>query len=61
MQRPWTVADVEYAAYGLYSQLKGVAADVIDGRLRLRELPARLRLAASRPAHFDAAEVQEML
>ena len=62
--RAWTLKDVQYVGYGLYSQLRQIADELAGGDLRLRDLPARLRFAMSVPlrdvAH-DAQEMQDML
>lgn len=60
-KRPLTCNDIQYAAFGFYSHLRQMREDAMAGRLRLSDVPIRLRHAASRPIHEDMEDTQEML
>ena len=60
-KRPWTWNEVQYAAYGLYSQVRQIRDEALSGQLRLADLPFRIRQATSRPLRDASEETQEML
>ena len=61
VKRPWTWNELQYAAYGLYSQVRQIRDEALSGQLRLADLPFRLRQATSRPLRDAGEETQEML
>jgi len=59
--RPWTFNDVQYAAYGVYSQVRQIRDELVSGQLRVRDVPTRLRIAMTKPVRDDDNDTQEML